>query len=83
MTPATSPVRARHDTLSHVPTKGTDRRTIRIPADLWDEFGEATQDVQDGRSGALRAFMRWYLRKPGAELPAQREPERSAPPADS
>lgn len=40
-------------------------------AGLWDEFGEATAGHKDGRSGVLRDFIRWYLRKPGAELPAR------------
>ena len=36
---------------------------------LWDEFGEATRDHKDGRSGVLRDFISWYLHKPGAALP--------------
>jgi hypothetical protein len=69
MTPRTTPSAARHDTLSGVPSKGTDRRTIRVEPDLWDEFGTATANEPDGRSGVVRAFMRWYLGKPGANLP--------------
>jgi hypothetical protein len=75
MTPTSRPDAKRHDTLITVTSKGTDRRTIRVEPTLWDEFGEATQGDPDGRSGALRAFMRWYLRKPGAELP-DRAPEK-------
>jgi hypothetical protein len=52
-----------------VTSRGTDRRTIRVEPDLWDEFGQATESEPDGRSGILRDFMRWYLGKPGAELP--------------
>ena len=36
---------------------------------LWVEFGEATRDDKDGRSGVLRDFISWYLHKPGAALP--------------
>jgi len=35
----------------------------------WDEFGEASASQNTERSGVLREFIRWYLRKPGAELP--------------
>jgi hypothetical protein len=58
-----------HDTLSVVTSRGTDRRTIRVEPELWNEFGAATVDDEDGRSGILRQFMRWYLGKPDAELP--------------
>ena len=69
MTPTTRGHRDGHDTLSPVTSKGTDRRTIRVDPDLWNEFGRATAGGEDGRSGVLRDFMRWYLGKPGAELP--------------
>jgi metal-responsive CopG/Arc/MetJ family transcriptional regulator len=43
-------------------------------AALWDEFGAATEGRhKDGRSGVIRDFMRWYLRKPDAALPEQPE----------
>lgn len=74
MTPTSGPSSNRHDTLFGVTSKGTDRRTIRVDPELWDEFGEATRPDPDGRSGVLRSFMRWYLRKPNAELPG-RHPE--------
>jgi hypothetical protein len=69
MTPTTPNVSRRHDTLSGVPSRGTDRKSVRVDAALWDEFGEATAGFKDGRSGVLRDFMRWFLHKPDAELP--------------
>lgn len=71
MTPTSRPNANRHDTLITVTSKGTDRRTIRVDQELWDEFGERFKDFPGGASGALRACMRFLLRKPGAELPAR------------
>jgi 8-oxo-dGTP pyrophosphatase MutT (NUDIX family) len=57
-----------------VPSRGTKRQTIRVDPDLWDEFGEATDDRLGGRSGVLRGFMRWFLGKPDAALPERPPP---------
>lgn len=46
-------------------------RPIRVEQGLWDEFGEATAAGDTDRSAALRAFMAWYARRPGAKLPAR------------
>jgi hypothetical protein len=73
MTPTTHDPLVGHDTLSLVTSKGTDRRTIRVEPDLWDEFGEATSGGEDSRSGVIREFMRWYLRKPDAKLPQRKD----------
>jgi hypothetical protein len=48
-----------------MPTAGTPKQTIRVDPTLWVRFGVAVGD----RAAALRAFMRWYLREPGAKLP--------------
>lgn len=47
-----------------------------IDADLWREFEEATRDADGGRSGELRRFMEWYVRRPGIEHP-RRPPAKS------
>lgn len=52
-------------------------RPIRVDASLWDEFGKAATASDTDRSAALRAFMAWYARRPGAKLPARPTP---APP---
>ncbi len=49
----------------------TPRQTIRIDVDLWDAFGRAVGVRERGR--AIREFIAWYLRRPGAKLP-QRPP---------
>ena len=70
------------------PSRGTERQAVRIARDLWDAFGAALPSGVD-RSTALRAFMRWYLREPGAKLPERPSRPRKAaerpaePPTDS
>jgi hypothetical protein len=71
MTPTSRPSTKRHDTLITVTSKGTDRRTIRVDPELWEEFGEWARDYPGGASGALRACMRFLLDKPGSELPSR------------
>lgn len=46
-------------------------RPIRVDANLWNEFGQATAAGDTDRSAALRAFMAWYARRPGAKLPVR------------
>jgi hypothetical protein len=46
-------------------------RPIRVEQVLWDEFGKAATAGDTDRSAALRAFMAWYARRPGAKLPAR------------
>jgi hypothetical protein len=75
MTPTSRPNASRHDTLINVTSKGTDRRTIRVDPELWDEFGEWARDFPGGASGALRTCMRYLLGKPGSTLPRNVEAE--------
>lgn len=47
----------------------TPQRSLVIdPAD-WDDFGHVADEAGVGRAQVLRAFIRWYLRVPGAPLP--------------
>ncbi|MER6778476.1 MULTISPECIES: hypothetical protein [unclassified Streptomyces] len=46
-------------------------RPIRVDLGDWADFGEAAKSMGTDRSAALRAFMHWYLRKPGAKLPTR------------
>ncbi|WP_033438402.1 hypothetical protein [Saccharothrix sp. NRRL B-16314] len=55
--------------------RGTARQTIRVDTDLWDRFGAAAEQSDTDRSEAVRAFIRWYLREPGAKMP--RRPDAS------
>jgi hypothetical protein len=49
------------------------RALFSVPKDDWTAFGEALKDTD--RATVLRAFIAWFLRKPGAKLPQR-------PPAD-
>lgn len=40
-----------------------------IPDELWDAFERETSRADTDRSAALRAYMEWYVRQPGAPLP--------------
>jgi hypothetical protein len=50
---------------------------VRIDRDIWADFGDATTTMDTDRSKAIREFIDWYLRRPGAKLP-----KRPAPPTD-
>lgn len=69
-----------------MPTRGTPKQTIRVEPDLWDAFGQAVGD----RAAALRTYMEWVLRRPGAVLPRRPaavtqtdEGDHGEPPPDS
>ncbi len=59
-----------------MPGKGTPKQTIRVDPDLWMRFGETVGD----RAAALRAFMEWIVREPGAKMPRRPEVNRTADP---
>jgi hypothetical protein len=44
---------------------------MRIPDDEWLPFADATKEAGLARAEAVRDFIRWYLRRPGAKLPAR------------
>lgn len=49
-------------------TPGPPNRPIRnIEDDLWEAFGASVGHRQ--RSAAIRQYIRWHLRIPGADLP--------------
>jgi hypothetical protein len=48
---------------------------IRIDRDDWAEFGEATAEMGTDRSKEIRAFVDWYLRRPGAKMPKRPDPK--------
>lgn len=49
----------------------TPTRPIRVDLADWGVFGEAANGMDTDRSAALRAFMDWYLHKPGSKAPAR------------
>lgn len=44
---------------------------IRIDRGTWAEFGDATATMDTDRSKAIREFVDWYLRRPGAKMPTR------------
>lgn len=51
------------------------RNGIRVDDDTWNAFGQAVADQKTTRSRAMRDFMRWFARMPGAELPQRPSPK--------
>ena len=45
------------------------RALFSVPQEDWKAFGEALNGTD--RASVLRAFIAWFLRKPGAKLPAR------------
>lgn len=59
-----------------MPGKGSPRRAFRYDdIERWELFQRLTD--KDGASDALRQFVDWFTRKPGAKLP-QRPPKPDA-----
>jgi hypothetical protein len=44
-------------------------RSVRVPDEEWAEFGERAAAAGTDRAKLIVAFIRWWLRLPGAELP--------------
>jgi hypothetical protein len=44
-------------------------RGIRFEDSDWRDLGPAAATAGYDRSGLIRQFVRWYLRRPGARLP--------------
>lgn len=54
-------------------------RPIRVPTQLWGEFGEVATQLGTDRTKLIVEFMRWMARQPGAKLPKRPD----VPPAAS
>jgi hypothetical protein len=52
--------------------RGTDNVTLRLDPNLWQRFGELTDD----RSAVLRDFVRWYVREAGVKMPRRPDIDR-------
>lgn len=50
-------------------TPGTQPRQVRIPDDEWRDFATAAGAMDTDRASEIRAFIRWYLRRPGCRMP--------------
>ena len=52
-----------------MPGRGTPKVTLRVPEDVWREFGQAAAAVGMDRAALLRQFIQWYIRQPEAKIP--------------
>lgn len=60
------------ETIGRMPNRPkTQHRSIRIDDADWDDAGAATAAMGTDRAKVVNAFLRWYLRRPGAKLPAR------------
>lgn len=64
---------AKQDTSKHTPL-----RQLRIPDDEWEALGRIVGDRN--RTGAVREFIRWYARLPGAKALHRPDPPPPASP---
>ena len=65
-TPENPPVR----TIGRVPNRPkTQHRSVRVTDDDWADLETAASAAGADRAKLIVAFIRWYLRRPGAELP--------------
>jgi hypothetical protein len=60
-------------------TNETPTRPIRVPLDLWAEFGDVAKQLGSNRTALILEYMRWMARRPGAKLPKRPD----TPPAAS
>lgn len=44
---------------------------VRVSSQLWQGFGQAAKSAGTNRSALIMAFIRWYLRRPGAKPPTR------------
>lgn len=56
------------------PESHTPMRRIRMLSELWDDFGVAAKAAGTDRSVLVRAFVGWYLGRPGVKLPRRPKP---------
>jgi len=59
----------------------TQPRQMRIPDAEWTDFDAAAKSMDSDRASEVRAFIAWYLRRPGAKLPKRPDAAADAPPA--
>jgi len=50
-------------------SRGTPRRAIRIPDQLWERFGQAVEHMETDRNSIIRTLIAWYVRDAGVALP--------------
>lgn len=71
-----SPVR----TLEGMPNAPKNKhRMVRFSDEDWADFGDLAAAAGTDRSAILRKLARWWMRRPGADLPEQSAPGGQAP----
>lgn len=58
-----------------MPTKGNPRRTVRVDAETWDQFGTAAQKLGKERATLLRDYIHWLIGRPDAPKPTRPDQE--------
>jgi hypothetical protein len=62
-----------------VPNKPrTQHRSLRVDGPEWDDLERGAADIGLDRSKVINQLIRWWLRRPGVELPERPTPERMA-----
>jgi hypothetical protein len=57
-------------TLEAVPNKPrTQHRSVRVPDEEWADLDMAASSVGADRAKVINQLIRWYLQRPGADLP--------------
>lgn len=57
-------------TIKRVPNQPkTQHRSVRIDDDDWADLDATAKRTGSDRAKIINQFIRWYLRRPGAELP--------------
>lgn len=57
-------------TIKGVPNSpGTQHRSVRVSNEDWADLLTAARRLGSDRGTVIKQFIRWYLRRPGAELP--------------
>lgn len=51
----------------------TQHRSVRISDEDWADLDAAAKSEGTDRAALIKEFIRWYLRRPGAELPERQE----------
>lgn len=51
----------------------TQHRSVRIDDADWADLDDAAKAAGADRAKIINQFIRWYLRRPGAELPERQE----------
>ncbi|HXT92220.1 MAG TPA: hypothetical protein VN714_23545 [Trebonia sp.] len=47
----------------------TQHRSVRVSDEDWGDLDKAAKAAGSDRGTLIKQFIRWYLRRPGAELP--------------